>query len=384
MINPIFGQNKEIQRLDGSKINTTEIDRIVTKLMDTANVQGLSLGILNHKKIVYVKAYGYKNKEKKELLDTSTVMYAASFSKPVFAFLTLKLVQDKILDLDKPIYEYLDKPIPEYEDYSELGKDEQWKLITARMCLSHTTGLPNTRWINVRTGEIDTLGQMKIYYKPGSRYAYSGEGLKLLQLVEEKITGKTIEELATEKIFKPFGMNRTGYIWHDRFSDNYAIGHLENDELNPKKKRTEPVSSGSLVTTISDYSKFIENIMQAKGLDKKLWEMMISPQIRINSKYQFPTITDEKTLENESIRLSYGLGWGLLKCKYGRAFFKEGHDDAWRNYNINFIDKGISIIIMTNSANGELIFKELLEKIIGDTFTPWKWERYIPYNYKPN
>ena len=124
--------------------------------------------------------------------------------------------------------------------------------------------------------------------------------------------------------------------------------------------------------------------MQAKGLDKKLWKMMISPQIRINSKYQFPTITDETTLENESINLSYGLGWGLLKCKYGRAFFKEGHDDAWRNYNINFIDKGISIIIMTNSANGELIFKELLEKIIGDTCTPWKWERYIPYNYKPN
>ena len=384
VINAIFGQNKEIQRLDGSKINTTEIDRIVAKLMDTANVQGLSLGILNHKKIVYVKAFGFKNKEKKELLDTSTVMYAASFSKPVFAFLTLKLVQDKILDLDKPIYEYLDKPIPEYEDYSELGKDEQWKLITARMCLSHTTGLPNTRWIKVRTGETDTLGPMKIYFKPGSRYAYSGEGLKLLQLVEEKITGKTIEELAINKIFKPFGMNRTGYIWHDRFNDNYAIGHLENDELNPKKKRTEPVSSGSLVTTISDYSKFIENITQAKGLDKKLWEMMISPQIRINSKYQFPTITDETTMENESINLSYGLGWGLLKCEYGRAFFKEGHDDAWRNYNINFIDKGISIIIMTNSANGELIFKELLEKIIGDTCTPWKWERYIPYNYKPN
>ena len=384
VINPIFAQNKEIQRLDGSKINTEEIDRIVTKLMDTANVQGLSLGILNNKKVVYLKAYGYKNKEKKELLDTSTVMYGASFSKPVFAFLTLKLVQEKILDLDKPLYEYLDKPIPEYEDYLELGKDDQWKLITARMCLSHTTGLPNTRWLNVRTGAIDTLGPMKIYFKPGSRYAYSGEGLKLLQLVVEKITRKTIEELAIEKIFKPFGMNRTGYIWHDRFNDNYAIGHLENNDLNPKKKRTEPVASGSLVTTISDFSKFVENVMQTKGLNKELWQMMISPQITINSKYQFPTITDQTTLDNQSINLAYGLGWGLLNCDYGRAFFKEGHDDAWRNYNINFIDKGISIIIMTNSANGELIFKELLEKLIGDNCTPWEWERYLPYDHKPN
>jgi hypothetical protein len=50
--------------------------------------------------------------------------------------------------------------------------------------------------------------------------------------------------------------------------------------------------------------------------------------------------------------------------------------------NINFIDKGISIAIITNSANGEFIFKELLETLIGDTFTPWKWEGYFPIDYK--
>lgn len=235
-VNPVLGQNKEIKKLDGSKIATYEIDHIVKQLMVTANVQGLSLGILNDNKIAYIKSYGYKNKKEKQLLDTSSVLYAASFSKPVFAFLTLKLVEKNLLDLDKPLYRYLPKPIPEYEDYSQLASDDQWKLITARMCLSHTTGLPNTRWINVATGQIDTLGQIKIYFKPGTRYAYSGEGLKLLQLVEEYITGKTIEELAIEKVFKPFGMNRSGFIWHDEFDNNFAIGHLENDMLNPKKK----------------------------------------------------------------------------------------------------------------------------------------------------
>lgn len=383
-LNISLAQSQNIKKLDGSNLSTREIDKIIVTLMDTANVQGLSITVLNNYKPVFTKAYGFKNKKKNELLDTSTVLYAASFSKPVFAFLTLKLVEEKILDLDKPIYKYLKKPLPEYKDFTELAQDDNWKLITTRMCLSHTTGLPNTRWINVKTGELDTLGPMKIYFKPGTRYAYSGEGLKLLQLVEEELTGKNIEELAINKIFKPFGMNQTGFIWHERFDQNYAIGHLENDELNPKKKRTVPVASGSLVTTISDYSRFVENVMQGKGLKKKLWEMMLSPQIKINSKYQFPTITDETTTDNESINLSYGLGWGLIKCKYGRAFYKEGHDDAWRNYTINFYDKGVGIIIMTNSANGELIFKELLERIIGDTFTPWKWQRYLPYDYKSN
>ena len=110
--------------------------------------------------------------------------------------------------------------------------------------------------------------------------------------------------------------------------------------------------------------------------------MMIEAKIEINSKTQFPTISDETTDENKAINLSYGLGWGLLKGKMGWAFFKEGHDDGWQNYTITFIDKGVSIIIMTNSDNGESIFKELLEKTIGDTFTPWQWERYTPYDAK--
>lgn len=377
-----FGQGKEITRLDGSKISVSEVDKIVNLLMDTANVQGLDLAILNHRKTVYLKSYGYKNKPKAEPLDTQTVMYAASFSKAVFAYLTMILVQEKTIALDTPLYKYLSKPISEYEYFSDLKSDDRWKLITARMCLSHTTGLPNVRWVHPTTGVEDTLGVIRIYFKPGTKYAYSGEGLKLLQLVEEELTNKTVEDLAIEKVFTPIGMTRTGFIWHKEFDDNYAFGHLEDGTLNPKKKRTTPVAPGSLVTTISDYSKFIEAVLQQKGLNKKMYKEMLSSQIKIYSKVQFPTITDETTTENKAIDLSYGLGWGLLKCKYGSAFFKEGHDDAWRNYNINFMDKGIAIIIMTNSANGELIFKELLEKLIGDIYTPWKWETYFPYNHK--
>jgi len=379
--NASFGQKQEITRIDGSKISTTEIDKTVKHLMNEANVQGLSLSIINNNEQAYIKTYGFKNKEKNELIDTSTVLYAASFSKAVFGYLTMKLVQEKTIDLDKPLCKYLNKPIDEYEYFSDLKSDNRWKLITARMCLSHTTGLPNVRWFHPTTGVQDTLGVMKIYFKPGKKYAYSGEGLKLLQLVIEVVTKKNVEELAIEKVFRPIGMTRSGYIWYDRFDDNYAIGHLADNTLNPKKKRITPVASASLVTTIEDYTRFIEYVMQQKGLDNKVFEEMIAPQIEILSKTQFPPITTATTSENKDIHLSYGLGWGLLKCKYGRAFFKEGHDDAWRNYNINFIDKGISIIIITNSANGELIFKELLETLIADTYTPWKWEEYFPYNY---
>lgn len=92
---------------------------------------------------------------------------------------------------------------------------------------------------------------------------------------------------------------------------------------------------------------------------------------------------DGTTDANQAIRLSYGLGWGLYSSPYGAAFFKEGHDEGWRNYTVCFPRPGMGIVIMTNSSNGEGIFKELLETLLKDTFTPIAWEGYTPYNQLP-
>lgn len=59
---------------------------------------------------------------------------------------------------------------------------------------------------------------------------------------------------------------------------------------------------------------------------------------------------------------------------------KEGHGDGFQHYSILFPDAGKGILLMTNSDNGESIFKELLDNSIADTFTPWRWQNYIPYN----
>jgi len=381
--NVAFAQVNELKKLDGSKISVAKIDSTVKRLMGLAKIEGLNLSILNQNKAVLVKSYGFKNKPQNALMDTASIVYGASFSKAVFGYLMMKLGEEKVIELDRPLYQYLKKPIANYPYFADLKSDDRWKLITARMCLSHTTGLPNVKWFNPITNEPDSLGTIKIYFTPGSKYAYSGEGFRFLQLVVEEITNKNIEQLAQEKIFQPLGMKRTGYTWHESFGDdNVAVGHLENGYIDQKRKRSEPVAGGSLVTTIADYAKFIEQVMQQKGLDAEMYQEMLSPQIRIHSVTQFPPITYETTHENDAVQLSYGLGWGLLQCPYGKAFFKEGNGGSWRNYNINFPDKGISIILMVNSENGEKIFQELLETLLGDNCIPWKWQGYISYQQK--
>ena len=105
---------------------------------------------------------------------------------------------------------------------------------------------------------------------------------------------------------------------------------------------------------------------------------MLKPFIRINTLHEFPEkLNEPESEETRRVGLAYGVGWGLLtKTPYGPAFFKEGHGDGAQNYMICFERRKACMIILTNSDNGEHAFKPLLEKLFGDTVTPWEWEGY--------
>ena len=368
-----FPIDPSIRRLDGSSISSKEVDVTVARLMHAAKVTGAGMAILNNGKIVYLKSHGFRDKEKQLPLTPDSVMSGASLTKVAFAYMVMQLVQEGVLDLDKPVYQYLAKPLPEYDDYKDLTGDDRYKKITARMLLGHTTGFPNWRWI-----EDDK--RLKIHFEPGSRYAYSGEGIHLLQVVVEAATNKPLDELMRERVFQPLGMARTSMVWTSAFESNFANGYDEAENSLGPQKRKRADSAGSMLTTPADFAKFMQAVLQGKGLNKKSKDEMLSPQVQIHSKHQFPPFSPERTEENNAIRLSYGLGWGLYWTPYGKAFFKEGHDDGWRNYTVCFDDAKTGIVILTNSSNGEGIFKELLETLLKNTYTPIEWEGYAPYN----
>lgn len=372
-------QGQRIQRINNTSISADSLTTRIRQLIDTAQVTGMTVSVFNKNKPVYVRAFGFADKSKSIPMDTSTIFWACSYSKAVFAYCVMKLAERHIIDLDTPLVKYLPKPLPDYvftkktRGYQDIRNDKRYESITARMCLDHTTGFPNYRGF-----ELD--GKLHIKSDPGTLYGYSGEGLYLLQFVLEQLTGKSYETIAREEVFKPLGMDRSSYIWQAAFNDRHCLGHDSLQHPYEFDQRTSPHAAGSLYTSITDWDRFITAMLTGEGLSSKSITEMRRPQIAVLSKKQFGNDAWVYDKTPATTTIFYGLGIGLLKTPYGIAFFKEGHSEGWGHYTIAFPDKQIAIAIMTNSDNGESIFRELLATAIGDVYTPWEWENYIPYD----
>ena len=382
IFNNFIASGQTIRRLDNSTITAANLDKKITDLMKNAQVHGLAVAVFNNNKVVYKKTFGYKNATLKQRFSEHSNFYGASLSKAVFAVLVLKLVEEGKLDLDKPLQDYLPKPIYEYkptkrwhDNYEDLRADTLYQKITARMCLAHTSGFPNWRW--------DIQDQkLRVLFEPGSRYGYSGEGMVYLQVVLEHLFEQPLEKMMQEKIFGPAGMKSSAYSWRPEYEKDFVYGHGTKGEVLEKDKDNEPRSASTLETTLHDYVRFTEAVLQNKLISPASRTLMFTPQLRLRSVKQHGPLRFKDSTLNDGIQLSSGLGWILLQSPHGTGALKEGHGDGFQHYSILFPDKGTGIVIMGNSDNAESIFKELLEVSIGDVYTPWYWENYIPYNEK--
>lgn len=376
--------SQEIPKIDGSSLTPSELTERIEELMVRGKVHGLTISVLSSESIMYQRAFGKSNISEGTDLKMTDGFYAASFSKALFGYIVMKLVDEGKIDLDKPVQEYLDKPLPDYEfeasyeGYQDLKADDRYKKITGRMLLSHSSGLPNWRYIG-KTG-INLNKELELEFDPGSFYGYSGEGIYLLQFVVEQITGRDLEDLAQEYVFQPMNMNMTSFVWQDRFEATRAFGHYKKKKMVPTKKRDESNAAGSMETTPEDYAKFMQAILREEGLSSKSFEEMTSPQVRIKSLQQFGGNRKKITDKYDDIALSYGLGWGVYQTPFGRAVFKEGHIQGWEHYSIFYPESDLAVVIMSNSSNAESIFKELIKLVAGDTWMPWYWELFYPYD----
>ena len=366
-----------IRRLDGSRISTQDAEAFARQTLREAHVTGAQIAVLNGGKLVWSAAFGLRRRDPQLPMTPETTTWAASITKSVFATYVMQLVQRGEIPLDTPVAKLLAQPLHTYEPYKEtaslLAAEPNWPKVTPRMLLTHTSSLLNFAFL-----EPDK--KMHLHFAPGERYSYSGEGLNLLQFVIEQKKGQPLDQLMQLAIFTPLGMKRTALIYRTEFEENVADRYSATEGFISQTRRFPARGAGSMTTNAEDLGRFVSALFAGRIIKRATRKQMLKPFIRLRALHQFAlTANEPEGREAAAVGLAYGAGWGLLtKTRYGSAFFKEGHGDGAQNYMICFERSKTCMVILTNSDNGELVFRPLMEKILGNTVTPWEWEGYTP------
>ena len=352
------------------------------RLLELASVPGLALGIVEGPR-VWTRGFGRAVQDPAQPASAETVFEAASLGKPIFAYAVLRLVDAKVLDLDKPLYGYL--PIPE-------ASSARMSRVTVRQVLSHTTGLPNWRQL---------AGPLEPAEEPGKKFSYSGEAYFYLQRVVEAVTGKPFSRVMQEQVFEPLGMKQSSYVWLPEFESRMAAGYdgqenrldvqaaigrrtlaiaqqwgiplvdwryqesakaipLVNPQWPVLPLYMVPNAATSLLTTVSDYTRFLSRVVARDGrpglaLSPQTRRAMATPEIRLNS------------------ALSWGLGWGIQRDEHGEVLWHWGANNSFRNFVIADPPNSQAIVVFTNSENGPRLYERVILAITGHDHPAFLW-----------
>ncbi|MBL8267051.1 serine hydrolase domain-containing protein, partial [Steroidobacter sp.] len=174
-----------------------------------ATTPGLAIGIYQNGQPLLTRAYGMADLENPAPITTDTVFHIASVSKHFTAFAVLLLANEGKIDLDADVRRYL----PYMPDFGDV--------ITVRHLIYHTSGLRDS-WRLLALGGVDSYShrqqaqivnmaarQRGLNFKPGTEYAYSNMNYTLLAEIVRSVTGKTLRQFTTERMFKPLQMDHT-------------------------------------------------------------------------------------------------------------------------------------------------------------------------------
>ena len=337
-------KESEIESYFGLAIPKDSLDNYLESKMEDLNIPGLSIAIINHAKVVHHQTFGFAHLEKKSPVTVETIFEGASMSKSVFAFFVMKYVEEGRLDLDKPLYEYL--------PYPDIVYDDRYKKITARMVLSHRSGLPNWR-------EDEEDKKLKIKFEPGTDYLYSGEGYQYLAMVLkhiEKTDWAGLEAAFQDKVAEPIGMEHTVFIQTPYTRKYKAEPYDENGkridwENNYWYKKGDGVfgAAYSIHSEPADFSKWMIAVMKEEQLSAESYNELLTPHSQV------PT---------DAVDISYTLGFMKYPFPFTNTYGHGGDNEGFTCYNTLNTYRDWGYVLFTNSEYGQQLGEELFEYLL--------------------
>lgn len=348
------------------------IDSFISRKMDESGIVGLGAAIIVNKELVWMKGYGYADKENKTPFTPNTVMGIASISKTFTGVSVMSAVEDGLISLDEDINAYLPFKVtnPFYPE----------EKITLRQLTTHTSSLADDYDVYDQTYKYgndapEILGNFLenyfspdgMYYskknflnkKPGAYRDYSNIAAGLAGYIVELKTGQKLNKYGRQKIFVPLHMNNTAWSLAEVNLDNHSKQYEKiGDSLQIiPLYQLSTYPDGGIRTSVSDLSTFFIALLNGgnyKGT-KILEEETTDEMLR----FQFTTANKPENINLKEPNKNSGIFWATKRdvTLIGHG----GSDYGIRTDMFCDLSKEIGVILFCNTgeANTLDIYDEL-------------------------
>lgn len=316
-------------------------------------VPGVAVALLKSGEVVQAAGFGVREAGTNDAVDADTLFSVGSISKMLTAAITLRLVAQGKLDLDRNVNDYLTKwRIPAAPSVPN-------PRVTLRMLMSHTSGLSVWGFEDYRPGEplpslLETLDgkrpaknePIRLAHEPGARMAYSGGGVMVEQLVLETVAGTRLESLARAQAFEPVGMPRSTFENPLPASrGNIAKAHDDKGARAALPRGWEAfpeLAASGLWTSANDLGAFAGALLRSyRGADRFLPQALtVQMMTEVSPSW-------------------HGLGPRLDGAGEQRIFHHGGSNDSYRAWIEGHLDSGDGFVILTNGSNGGRLMLEI-------------------------
>ncbi|WP_350344269.1 serine hydrolase domain-containing protein [Proteinivorax tanatarense] len=286
---------------------------------------------------IYNKNYGYASLEHSIPITRQTSFHVASVSKQITVMCVLLLEEDGKLSIDDDVREYVseyigfDEPVTLRQMINNVsGIRDQWELL----------GLSGVRIVDTIT-QKDALTlirkQKKLNFEPETNWLYSNSNFTLLAEVVERVSGKTLNEFATERIFKPLGMGNTF------FKDNYW------ELISNKANSYYDTGADGFVCSVLNYGTYGATALNTTADDFALWMDNFKKSTICTDSTIKTMLTPAKLKNGKESNYAGGLFVGEHK---GHKYIEHGGADAaYRSAIVRFTEEDVDIIVFSNTQN---------------------------------
>ncbi|MBZ5610638.1 MAG: beta-lactamase family protein [Acidobacteriia bacterium] len=266
-LHPASLPNYDVDQKAASRYDFSALRARVQKAVDTGEIPGGSVLVMQHGKVVFKEAFGLIDIENNKPFRTDSVCAIASSTKWISGATLMAAVSEGKLSLDDPIGKYF----PAYADMPVKGSAEKGSP-TVRQCFSHTNALPEiTDNILVRDHSVLESAQLlaktinTLDWMPGSAFRYGNTGMQLVGGAVAKVTGMEFQDYMREKILAPLGMRDTSFNptadQRQRSGGIYVHkqgGGFQRENLPALQGNIRgALVAGGLHSTLDDYARFL-------------------------------------------------------------------------------------------------------------------------------